>query len=67
MIATSLTIMAAQVFRDTCDAAEDSNVWNAFDKCEELLALINDFRDEVIKYQNFCEKCCDSIEPNCYM
>ena len=64
---TKMESLAVQVFFDTCRCAEESNPFNAYDKCEMLKSLIDDLKDEVQKYQDYCEKCADSVEPQCYL
>ena len=51
---------AVEVFNATARAIEDSNCWTAYEKCNDLLALIEDLKKEVLNYQTYCERACEN-------
>ncbi len=59
---TELELIAVRVYSATTAAVEDSNCWTAYEKCNDLLSLIEDFKREVNAYQSYCERACENGE-----
>ena len=60
---TNLENLAVQVFFNTCELAKEKDSFNAYDKCDNLLSLIEDFKTELTNYQAFLERACDQQIP----
>lgn len=52
--------LAVEVFNSTARTVEDNNCWTAYEKCNDLLALIDDLKREVKDFQNYCERACEN-------
>ena len=57
---TELELTAVRVYSATTAAVEDNNCWTAYEKCESLLSLIEDFKKDIKKYQDYCERACEN-------
>lgn len=60
---TNMEMLAVQVFFGACELAKNNNCFDAYDKCDELLSLIDDFKNEIKSYQDFLERACDQQIP----
>lgn len=59
---TELELIAVRVYNATTVAVEDNNCWTAYEKCNDLLSLIEDLKREVKTYQSYCERACENGE-----
>ena len=57
---TTMETLAVSVFNETARVVEDNNCWTAYEKCNDLLSLIEDLKKEVKTYQNYCERACEN-------
>ena len=55
-----MELIAVRVYSATTAAVEDNNCWTAYEKCNDLLSLIEDLKKEVKSYQNYCERACEN-------